>query len=78
MGASVRRVTPLPPEKLRISWDPERIPWEDSRAIPRIRKKPAQPRALAALEIALHAHTPGYNVFLSGAPDLGRTYMLCN
>ncbi len=74
---ALRTVASLAPEKLRPCWPAERIPWEDSRAIPRNgRRRPAQPRALAALELALHIRSTGYNVFLSGTPDLGRTYML--
>ncbi|MBQ9104580.1 MAG: AAA family ATPase, partial [Mailhella sp.] len=74
---ALRTVAPLSPEKLRPCWPADRIPWEDSRAIPRTkRRRPAQPRALAALELALHVRTSGYNVFVSGSPDLGRTYML--
>lgn len=74
---ALRPVASLPPEKLRPCWPAERIPWEDSRAIPRGgRRRPAQPRALAALELALHIRNTGYNVFLAGTPDLGRTYML--
>lgn len=74
---ALRTVASLAPEKLRPCWPAERIPWEDSRAIPRNgRRRPAQPRALAALELALHIRSTGYNVFLAGTPDLGRTYML--
>jgi len=74
---ALRPVASLTPEKLRPCWPAERIPWEDSRAIPRGgRRRPAQPRALAALELALHIRNTGYNVFLAGTPDLGRTYML--
>ena len=74
---ALRTVAPLAPEKLRPCWPAERIPWEDSRAIPRGgRRRPAQPRAIAALELALHIRSSGYNVFLAGTPDLGRTYTL--
>ena len=64
---------------LRPNWPEKRIPWEDSTRIPRSgRLQPAQPRALAALELGLRIRNTGYNIFLSGDPDLGRTYMLCN
>ena len=79
MSPALRTVAPLPADRLRPSWPVERIPWEDSRAIPRGgRRRPAQPRALAALELAVHVRNSGYNVYLSGSPDLGRTYMLCD
>lgn len=78
MSSVLRTIPPLTAEKLRPCWPVERIPWEDSRSIPRSgRRRPAQPRALEALELALHIRSLGYNVYLSGTPDLGRTYMLC-
>ena len=79
MSPALHLVPSLPADKLRPAWPAERIPWEDSRAIPRGgRRRPAQPRALAALELAVHIRNSGYNVYLSGSPDLGRTYMLCD
>lgn len=79
MSPALRTVASLSADKLRPSWPVERIPWEDSRAIPRGgRRRPAQPRALAALELAVHIRNSGYNVYLAGSPDLGRTYMLCD
>lgn len=79
MSPVLRTVAPLSADKLRPSWPVERIPWEDSRVIPRGgRRRPAQPRALAALELAVHIRNTGYNVYLSGSSDLGRTYMLCD
>ncbi len=75
--SALRTVASLAPEKLCPSWPADRIPWEDSRAIPRTkRRRPAQPRALAALELALNIRASGYNVYVSGSPDLGRTYMV--
>lgn len=77
MSPVIHTVHPLPPERLHANWSPERIPWESSDAIPRNgRRKPAQPRVLQALELALNIRTDGYNVYLSGEADLGRTYML--
>lgn len=74
---SGRRISPLPAEALRPCWPEERIPWPDSDAVPRGgRPRPAQPRALHALELALKIKTDGYNVYLAGEADLGRTYML--
>ena len=78
MSSALKTVAPLPPEKLRLSWPASRVPWEDSRAMPRNgRRRPPQPRALAALELAVRVRQSGYNVYLAGSPDLGRTYMLC-
>ncbi|MDO5483418.1 MAG: ATP-binding protein [Desulfovibrionaceae bacterium] len=71
----------LPTARLHATFDPTRIPWEDSRSIPLPktgvnRKSPFQPRAMQALDLALHIRTGGYNVYLSGEADLGRSYML--
>ncbi len=64
-------------EKLYASLPMERIAYEDSSKIP-LRKKlePPQPRALAALELALNIQETGYNIYLSGEVNLGRTYMI--
>ena len=72
------KIKSLPGQRLCSSLPPDRIPWETSDAIPRNghRKVAPQPRALKALELALHIHTAGYNVYLSGESNLGRTYML--
>lgn len=79
MSPALKTVASLPADRLRPTWPVDRIPWEDSRAIPRGgRRRPAQPRALAALELAVHIRNSGYNVYLAGSPDLGRTYMLCD
>ncbi len=79
MSSHKHGLTKLSPEDLRPNWSEKRIPWEDSTSIPRSgRVKPAQPRALSALELGLHIRNTGYNIFLSGDPDLGRTYMLSN
>lgn len=74
-------ITPLPTTRLHATFDPTRIPWEDSRAIPlprngNGRKNPFQPRAMQALDLALQIRTAGYNIYLSGEADLGRSYML--
>lgn len=72
------KIKSLPGQRLCSNLPPDRIPWETSDAIPRNghRKVAPQPRALKALELALHIHTAGYNVYLSGESNLGRTYML--
>lgn len=70
---------PLPASRLHATFDPDRIPWEDSRGIslPRNgRHNPFQPRAMQALELALQIKTQGYNIYLSGEADLGRSHML--
>lgn len=60
--------------------DPTRIAHDHSAEFLRHASKrqmePFQPRALKALELSLRITDRGYNVFLVGAPNLGRTYML--
>ncbi len=71
------KITSLPGQRLCSNLPPDRIPWETSDAIPRNgHRKAAQPRALKALELALHINAAGYNIYLSGESNLGRTYML--
>lgn len=74
----MNKITSLPGQRLCSSLPPDRVPWETSDAIPRNghRKVAPQPRALKALELALNIHAAGYNVYLSGEANLGRTYML--
>ena len=68
---------PLTPDKLRASLAPARIPYETSNAIPRnSNHRPPQPRAMQALELAIHIKDKGYNVYLSGVGNLGRTHLL--
>ncbi len=72
-------VSPLSTSRLHATFDPARIPWDDSQTIPLprpSRPNPFQPRAMQALDLALHIDTQGYNVYLSGEADLGRSHML--
>ncbi|MDD4953258.1 MAG: AAA family ATPase, partial [Desulfovibrionaceae bacterium] len=71
------KVKPLPPHKLRAEFPASKVPYADSTAIPENGKSaPPQPRALMALEQALLIADPGYNVFVAGEPNLGRTYLV--
>jgi len=73
----LKTIKALPTQQLHAYWDSKRIPWESSDDIPKnTSKKPAQPRALGALSLALKIRNNGYNVYLAGDSDLGRTYML--
>jgi hypothetical protein len=70
---------PLPATRLAASLPPERVPWISTDAIPRNgHRPPPQPRALHALELALHIDAQGYNIYLSGEANLGRVYMVRN
>lgn len=71
------KVKPLPVSRLCAQLPSDRVPWADSTGIPRNgRRSLAQPRALKALELALNIDAPGYNIFVSGEPNLGRSYIL--
>lgn len=71
------KLSPLPAKRLRATLDPSRITCDSSKGIPANgHRRPPQPRALQALELALHIRDGGYNIFLSGGANLGRTYML--
>lgn len=70
-------IKPLAADRLRPVLPPERVPWENSDAMPRGgRRTPPQPRALQALELALNIRRPGFNVYLSGPENLGRIFLL--
>ena len=63
--------------ELRADLKPARVPYASSAEIPlRQNLVPPQPRALQALGLALHIQEPGYNVYLAGESNLGRSYML--
>lgn len=71
---------PLSTLRLHATYDPSRIPWDDSRKInfSRLRKNGKshfQPRAMQAFDLALQIRAAGYNVYVAGPPDLGRSYM---
>lgn len=67
----------LPASRLVATLPAEKIRWKDSNDIPRsLKPHPPQPRALKALELALHIDASGYNIYLSGGSSLGRIYML--
>jgi len=68
---------PLSAQKLRATFDPEKIPYKDSLDIPlKNRRRPPQPRALMALEVGLQISDPGYNIFVAGDPNLGRMHLV--
>ncbi|MDR2051590.1 MAG: AAA family ATPase [Deltaproteobacteria bacterium] len=73
----IRLPASVPASRLHASLPPERIPFAGSWEISLSRRQKApQPRALAALELAMRIRDPGYNVYLAGEVNLGRTYML--
>jgi predicted ATP-dependent protease len=68
---------PLAAGKLRATCPPERIPFADSDGIPKNGKRHTpQKRALDALELGLHITAKGFNIYLAGEADLGRSFLL--
>ena len=68
---------PLPADKLCAALPPERIPYADSNGIPSNGKRHSpQQRALEALQLGLHIPSQGFNIYLAGDPDLGRSFLL--
>jgi predicted ATP-dependent protease len=68
---------PLPAARLVSALPPDRIPWASSAEMPHNgHRRAPQPRALHALELALHIDAQGYNIYLSGEANLGRIYMI--
>ena len=73
----MKKTPPLSSSFLRARLDPARIPYADSAAIPKnVHLRPPQPRAMQALELGMHIKDSGYNIYLSGEANLGRTFML--
>ncbi|MDL2290754.1 AAA family ATPase [Desulfovibrio sp. OttesenSCG-928-F20] len=73
----MRSHKPVAAEKLCANLPPERIPYVDSSAIPLNGKRHnPQTRALKALELGLHISQAGFNIYVAGEPDLGRSFLL--
>ncbi len=65
----------LKPSKLRAALDPAKVPFADSTEIPDRNVYPKfQPRAIQALSLALEIKGNEHNVYVSGEPNMGRTY----
>ena len=67
----------LPATRLRAVLDPSRVAYADSDAIPDRNVYPRfQPRAIQALSLALEIKGNEHNVYVSGEPNMGRTYFV--
>ncbi|EPR40847.1 peptidase S16 lon domain protein [Desulfovibrio sp. X2] len=67
----------LPVSKLSARLEPDKVPFADSTAIPHSGKAQGQqPRALQAFELGLAIPGGEHHIFLSGEPELGRTYFV--
>ncbi|MDR0338876.1 MAG: AAA family ATPase [Desulfovibrio sp.] len=68
---------PVPSGRLRANLDPARIPHATSDGIARNgNRHTPQQRALQALDLGLHITAAGYNIYLAGEADLGRSFLL--
>ncbi len=73
----MRTFASLTPNKLRPRLNPSRIPYATSDEIPRSSNhRPPQPRALQALELAIHVRDKGYNIYLFGVTNKDRTRLV--
>ncbi|MEA3351360.1 MAG: ATP-binding protein [Chloroflexota bacterium] len=63
----------LPSEALCHHCDPKSLNFETTDDIPPLEKVLGQPRALRALELGSEVAGPGFNIFVAGLPDSGRT-----
>ncbi|MEF2230373.1 MAG: AAA family ATPase [Pseudodesulfovibrio sp.] len=67
----------LTPDRLRAVLDPARVPFANSGEIPDRNVYPSfQPRAIQALTLALRIRGNEHNVYVSGEPNMGRTYFV--
>lgn len=60
-------------EALHLPCDPEMFKFETTSELPILDKILGQPRALRALEMGSEVLGPGFNIFVAGLPDYGRT-----
>ena len=63
----------LLPESLYHKCDPEIFKFKTTDELPELEKVLGQPRALSALELGCEVTGPGFNIYVSGLPDSGRT-----
>jgi lon-related putative ATP-dependent protease len=63
----------LPPEALHNPCDPNDFDFETTDELPNLEKVLGQPRAFRALEMGSEVTGPGFNIFVAGLPDSGRT-----
>jgi lon-related putative ATP-dependent protease len=63
----------LSPEALHNPCDPDDFDFETTDELPSLEKVLGQPRAFRALEMGSEVAGPGFNIFVAGLPDSGRT-----
>ena len=67
------KTEPLSPGVLTHPYDQDVLDFQTTDEIPTLNKVLGQPRALRALELGSEVTGPGFNIFVSGLPDSGRT-----
>ncbi len=74
----MKKPLPLSPDKLRSILPPERVAYASSQDIPKRNGNSLLPqgRAREALELAMHIKDSGYNIYLSGESNLGRSRLI--
>lgn len=61
------------PDQLRHRLDPAELPFTTTAEVAPLAGTIGQPRALEAIQFGLGIRTPGFHIFVSGAPGSGRT-----
>ncbi len=71
-------LAPLPTSRLHATYDPAQIPVEDSSELKSgsMQRVPYQDRAMKALDLAVNISASGFNVYLAGSPNLGRSFIV--
>jgi lon-related putative ATP-dependent protease len=70
---AVQAPTDLPVEKLSRLCNPNNLPFATTDELPDLQDVIGQPRAFRALELGIEVSGIGYNIFVLGIPDSGRT-----
>ncbi|RMF07730.1 MAG: ATP-binding protein [Alphaproteobacteria bacterium] len=65
-------LTPLPPEKLTVRFDPGALGFESTEELEDLDVSLGQSRALEAIEFGADMPRPGYNLFLLGSEGAGK------
>ncbi len=65
--------TALSADALHHPCDPASFPFKTTNELPDLDKVLGQPRALQALQLGSEVTGPGFNIFVAGLPDSGRT-----
>ena len=73
--------SPLPSSRLHATYDPALIPVDDSTQFKLSQtpgRIPYQDRAMKALDLALNIRADGFNVYLAGSSNIGRSHIVRN